>query len=136
MTGLAVSVPFHSCRAASLSPSVDDGGKANTGPSRISAEIVNVGKVPFPRLRETVRKDAAKLFWMAFDGDSLHAKCVDAARKVRGVSADTFARLYDEDTAKVEHALIAAMLYWYQVKHHALPPLPGLIARAMIGGEA
>ena len=129
-------VPLHSDPAASPPPSVDDGDKANAGPSRISAEIVNIGKVPFPKLRETIRRDAAKLFWLAFDGDSLHAKCVDAARKVRGVSADTFARLYDEETEKVESALITAMLYWYQVKHDALPPLPGLIARAMIGGDA
>lgn len=104
-------------------------------PFRTSAEIVALPVGCLPTLRRSVQKDAADLFWRAFDGDSLHAKAIDAASKIRGVSADTFVRLYDESTEKVEYGLIVAMLYWHQAKHGRLPPLPGLIARAQKGGE-
>lgn len=119
---------------SSSAPSAVPLREVNAEPFRISAEIVNLGKVPLPKLRETIRRDAADLFWRTFDGDSVHAKSLDAARKI-GVSADTFARLCDGATDKVEYALIKAMLYWHDQKYGALPPLQGLIARAQRGCE-
>lgn len=109
--------------------------KVSAEPIRSSAEIVRAPIPCLPKLRETVRKDAAALFWRTFEGDSLNAKAIDAARKIPGASPDTFARLYDEETVKVEHALITAMLYWRQQRFGALPPLPGLVARAQHGAS-
>lgn len=70
--------------AACVSPVVPE--KVNAARPRKSAEIVHLY-----RLQEEIRRDAADLFWRTFDGDSLHAKCTDAAaffgvddRTVRG----------------------------------------------------
>lgn len=123
---------FGSSVALASSPAVLE--KVTASGFGTSAEICAMPVGCLTKLRETVRKDACELFWRAFDGESLHAKCTDAARKIRGVSADTFARLYEQETEKVEYGLIVAMLYWHQERHGKLPPLPGLVARAQIGG--
>lgn len=92
--------------------SVTSSSNAETGstePFRKSAEIVRLEVVTLPKLREDIRKRVADLFWRTFDGDSLNAKCDDAARKVKGVSADTFARIAAKDTGKIDHALVQVM---------------------------
>jgi hypothetical protein len=116
---------FRSCR------------KVNAEPSRISAEIVKIGKTPLPKLRDSIREDFKRMFWLAFDGASLNAKANDAARKIRGVSADTFARIYSDETAKVDFALALAVAAIYQTRPGAAPAqFAGLIIRATIGEVA
>lgn len=116
-------VPFRSCR------------KKSTDQSRISAEIVKIGKTPLPKLRDNIREDFKRMFWLAFDGPSLNAKANDAARKIGGVSADTFSRIYTDDTAKVDFALALAVAAIYQSRPGANPvQFVGLIVRATIGG--
>lgn len=106
----------------------------NAEPSRISAEILKVGKTPLPKLRQSIRDDFKRMFWLAFDGASLNAKCHAAARQI-GVSADTFARIYTEDTAKVDFALALAVAAIYQTRPNAAPAqFAGLIIRATLGG--
>lgn len=101
--------------------------------SRISAEIVKIGKTPLPKLRDSIRDDFKRMFWVTFDGTSLNAKCQDAARKIGGVSADTFARIYGDDTAKVDFALALTVAAIYQTRPGAAPvQFAGLIIRATV----
>ena len=72
--------------------------QGDTEPSGKNAEIVRLPKPCLSKLRKSIREDAAELFWRTFDGGSLNAKCADAAGKIRGVSADTFARLIEGET--------------------------------------
>lgn len=127
----AVSIRSNSDRGSSGVPSrlhIHDA----TDPSRISAEIVKIGKTPLPKLRHSVRDDFKRMFWAAFDGGSLNAKCRNAARQI-GVSADTFARIYSDDTAKVDFALALAVAAVYQARPGAAPvQFAGLIIRATV----
>ncbi len=115
-----------------LSPSVDDGGKVNPTPSRTSAEIVRLAVVPLPKLREDIKRKVANLFWATFEGSSLNAKCDDAAWKVAGVSAATFARIASRETDKIDLALVQVMLALHYAKHGFVPE--GLAIRT--GGAA
>jgi hypothetical protein len=113
---------------------VDDIG---TRPSRTSAEIVPIGKTCLPKLRRSVREDFKEMFWHAFDATSLHGKCTQAAGIIRGVSPDTFARIYNDDTAKVDMALALFVAAAYQERHKAFPAqFAGLIVRATTGAIA
>ena len=109
--------------------SVDLFPKVNAELFRKSAEIRKLRIAALPKLRESSLKDSAALFWVTFDGDSLHAKSVDAASKI-GTSPDTFTRLYDKETAKVEAALLRAMLAWFDAKGGAVEAFHGLAVRA------
>ncbi len=113
--------PAQSCSSAI---SVSNGETVNPEPFRKSAEILPLGIVPLPRLREDIRKWVADLFWRTFDGDSLNDKCDDAEKKIAGVSADTFARIAAKDTGKIDHALVQVMQALHEQKHgFAFPEL-------------
>lgn len=99
---------------------------------RTSAEIVRLGKCRLPQLRENLRRDQARLFWATFDGASLHAKCEDAARKIAGVSSDTFARIAGCETDKIDLALVQVMLAWHYQKHGSVDAFPGLVMRGVV----
>lgn len=103
--------------ASASAVSVADASKVNADPSRISAEIVKLGVTPLPKLRASIRKQVADPFWRTFDGESVNAKCDDAAWKVRGVSAATFARIAAQETDKIDHALVQVMQALHQQKY-------------------
>lgn len=112
--------------------SVSNGETLNPEPSRTSAEIVRLAVVPLPKLREDIKRKVANLFWATFDGASLNAKCDDAAWKVAGVSAATFARIASRETEKIDLALVQVMLALHHAKHGFVPE--GLAIRT--GGAA
>lgn len=119
-------------RVASSSPvlSQDQGG---TEAFRISAEIVRLPIIPLPKLRDDIRRAARDLFWQAFPGDSLNAKSKEAARLIQGVDKDTFARIYNMDTDKIDSALMQVMLAHHFNRHGFIPD--GMAAFAIHIGQ-
>lgn len=108
-----------------------NGLKVNADALSTSAEIVRLGRARLPQLRESLRRDQARLFWATFEGASLHAKCEDAARKIAGVSADTFARIAGCETDKIDLALVQVMLALHYQKHRSVDAFPGLVMRGV-----
>lgn len=123
-------VSSHPSASVALAASPVVLAKITAEPSRTSAEIVRLGRIPLPKLRQSIRKDVADLFWATFDGASVNAKCDDAVQKIPGVSADTFARIAARETDKIDLALVQVMLALHFAKSGSVAAFPGLTMRA------
>lgn len=55
---------------------------------------------------EAYRRACAALIWATFEGSSQNAKCERAARETGVASADTFARILGDETARIDARLM------------------------------